>query len=575
MWVKIRPKDGPIRVLRFNRIQEILLQYVAWCWLVKIPVRVATPKSRQLGSSTFWEALFYALCELVQGFNAAIVAHHEDGATELFDKITLIKKQLRKSEWGVSSLTNDQGSYLQWSSESALWCATIKTGDGLGKGGTLNAIHFSEVANFADKRHDAGKTIDAIVNSMAKTPRMFEVYESTAKGHDPVFHPLCELAREQGSGQSIQLIFLPWFLDDGYSLSWHDFRRELVLTGKNDPGEKFVRNEEEIQLAKQLEEQVVLPHEQMFRYQTKLTDEQLIWRRWAINNKCRGDLVTFKQYYPSFYEECWTASSTSAFEEETVEHYRKIARPPMARGSLNKVGHKVLFEPHKAGEVQLWADPMPGVEYVIGADVGGTTPRSDPHDAYVFNKHSLELVAALHGKWEEDAYANLLFNLGLYFNSALLVVENNHSPVVANTIFKLAYPNLYCYFVEARHGAVEGKVPGWNTNKRTRPQMSEVIRRLCRTKAAFIYDPEFWKQMPTFVWVPFATATNPEMQGEYRALGANKDDKIIAASIALLQCDLPPEDKNVPLPVPETSKAYQFWLSMQSKPHRPGGVKYL
>lgn len=565
-YVKIRPKDGPLRLLRFNAIQEILLQYVAWCWLVKIPVRVATPKSRQLGSSTFWEALFYALCELIPGYNAAIVAHTDDGATELFGKVTVIKNQLKKSAWDTSNLVNDQGSYLQWDSDSALWCATIKTGDGLGKGGTLSAIHFSEVANFSDKRADSGKAIDAIVNSMAKTARMFEVYESTAKGHDPVFQPLCEAARDRESGQTIQLIFLPWFLDSGYTLDWLTYRREMVLTGKEDPGEKFVATKEEQTLKDRLAKQVVQTHEQLFRYRVKLTNDQLIWRRWAIANKCRNDPVTFKQYYPSFYEECWTASSTSAFDPETVEHFKAMAKEPLARGTINHVVGKYSFEPDPFGAVHLWSDPMPNQEYVIGVDVGGTTARSDPHEVYVFNKHTREQAAYMSGRWEEVDFAKLVFDLGMYYNRALLVVENNHSPVVAKTIFNDNYPNQYCYFVKERHDAREGKVPGWNTNKRTKPELSAVIRRLCRDKQVVIYDPGFWQQMPTFVWVPHVTATNPEMQGEYKSMGANHDDKIMAAAIALLQCEpAPDEDKIVPQAEGTVNKAWEFFLSLSNK----------
>lgn len=573
-FVKLRPKVGPIRTMRFNRIQEILLQYVAWCWLVRIPVRVVTPKSRQLGSSSFWEALFYALCELVPGYRAAVIAHTDDGATELFDKLTVIKKHLRKSEWGMSQLVNDQGAFLQWDSESALWCGTIKTGDALGKGGSLSAIHFSEVANFSDKKLDASKAIAAIVNSMAVSPRMFEVYESTAKGHDPVFEPLCESARNQNSGEAIQLIFLPWFLDPEYAMSWEDFRRGLVLTGKADPGETFVPTEEESKLRERLKTQVVEKHEQLYRYCVELTDEQLIWRRWALANKCKSDEALLNQYYPSFYEECFTASSTSAFSTETVSYYKAMAKDPMARGELTNLHNKVIFEPSSIGRIEIFSFPHKGAEYVLAADVGGTTPRSDPHCTYVFDKHSREQVACAYGKWEEDDYIRLLFDLGHYFNWALSVVENNHSPVVAKGLFKLAYPNLYCYFVEERHGIAPGKVPGWNTNKRTKPQLSEVIRRLTRTQQAQIYDKRFWKEMPTFVWVPFPSATNPEMEGEYKAQGANHDDAIMAAAIGLFHCVQPegePEVKNVDSPTLGTNRGYQFYLAMKAKARHTGG----
>ena len=566
-FAKIRTKEGKLTGFRCNDIQEILLQYVAWCWENGIMVRVVTPKSRQLGSSTFWELLEYGMCELIPGYQAAIVAHDDNGAAELFGKVETVKRGLKNTEWKDSALVNDQGGYLKWATESALWSATIKTGDGLGKGGTLSGIHFSEVANFSDKRLDAGKAISAIVNSMAKTPMCMEIYESTAKGKDPIFYKLCEDARDPNSGVAMQLIFLPWFLDRGYSMTWGDYRREATLNGKTDPGEKFERTDEETQLCERLSTTVIGPTEQLYRYRVDLTDDQLVWRRWAIANKCRNDIDTFYQYYPSFYEECFTASSSSAFDADTIEWARRVSRPHIARGDVVKSVPKNLFIPNVMGKLRIWSEPQQGSDYVIGADPGGTTKKSDPSALYVVHRVTLEQVAALHGHPEWDHFADDIVDIGYYYNTATLVVENNHNPAVVSRIFRKNYPRLYCYFVEAKHDALYGKTPGFNTNKKTRPEMINVLRPLFREKKVLVNDPEFWKEMSTFVWTPRAAAANPEMDGDYRAVGANHDDRIMALAIALTQCmttDAPVVESVAIVP----SSAYDLYLAMQKK--RPG-----
>lgn len=580
-FAKIRTKTGEIQNFRCNRIQEILLQYVAWCWQVGIMVRVVTPKSRQLGSSTFWELLEYGMCELVKGYRAAIVAHHEDGASELFGKIETVKRGLKKPSvvsgrsWGESHLVNDQGGFLKWASESEIWSATIKTGDGLGKGGTLSAVHFSEVANFCDLRRDAKSAIMAIVNSMAKTPMCMEIYESTAKGKDPVFFELCEQARDPESGVALQLIFLPWFLDSGYVMSWEAYRQECISTGKTDPGETFEVTEEEQALVERLKSATVEPHEQLYRYQVELTEQQLVWRRWAIANKCGNDLDVFYQYYPSFYEECFTASASGAFDQDTIEHYRQHAKPFIARGEIAPGHPKLQFVQHNAGVVRMWAEPVPGAQYVIGADPGGTTKRSDPSCAYVVHAATLEQVASVHGHPEWDHFSDAVHDLGIFYNNALLVVENNHNPAVVNRIFRKNYPNLYCYFVDAKHEANYGKNPGFNTNARTRPELIHVLRRACRERKVVINDPEFWKEMSTFVWVAKAAAINPEMDGTYRAVGANKDDRVMALALALSQCPL---DDAAPVSVesvmPSEGRAYAFYLGLLAK-RGPNNVNVL
>ena len=75
-----------------------------------------------------------------------------------------------------------------------------------------------------------------------------------------------------------------------------------------------------------------------------------------------------------------------------------------------------------------------------------------------------EMCAALHGKWDTDLYGKKLNTLGLYYNTALLAVENNNTgESVLNTLFNTChYPLLFMH----KKGTM-----GWNTNQATRPVM--------------------------------------------------------------------------------------------------------
>jgi hypothetical protein len=49
-----------------------------------------------------------------------------------------------------------------------------------------------------------------------------------------------------------------------------------------------------------------------------LNDDQLAWRRWTIDNKCRGSLDKFRQEYPSNDVEAFLMSGRPAFGIESV-----------------------------------------------------------------------------------------------------------------------------------------------------------------------------------------------------------------------------------------------------------------
>lgn len=540
-----RPRFHPIK---FHAVQERFVQHVAWCWERKIPVRLVLPKSRKIGTSTAWEVLFYACCELIPGFHARVVAHDDAGAAELFKILHRLKRGHRRIAASEAprgrrkrkqrGFRSDQGGYLEWRHDSSLEAATIGTGDALGKGSTPLALHFSEVANYGDRGRDGARAIESLLSAIPEDvpPHLrFEVYESTGNGYDPVFHALCEKARTDPACL-IHLMFLPWFLDSKLSLAWEEHRRRLREAGKPDPGEAFVPTEEEEELRERLEKAEVGAGEEDHRYRVRLTDGQLIWRRATIQDKCRGKLSTWRRYYPTFYEDCWSEEDRAAFDPETIAHYRRSARPPKNVGRLawDVRTRRARFESDPASGLKVWQSPLRGWSYVVGADPGGEHERSDPCAAYVVKRATREFVAAWHGRTDDDRFADLLYLLGWWYNRALVVPENDR-PAVANRLHRRAYPNLYRY-QPVQAGILLPKVPGFSTNRRTRPELVSVLRAFLRDRVPTIWDEGFWREMSTFVWTPKPHAKRPELEGRFEATGTNHDDRLFAAALALYQC---------------------------------------
>lgn len=587
-WIEtycwIRPKNGAPHRIRFNQTQHILMQFVAWRWTLGLPAKAITPKARQLGSSTFWDCLLYALAENLPAFQAAIIAHDEDGVSQLWGKVSTIKNHLDRSPRGPSDLLNKQEGHYKWRSDSALFSGQISSGDSLGKGGTPSAIHFSEVANFSDAGNKPEEAISSILGAMAESPWAVEAYESTAKGKDKVFYARCQEAKDPNSSSDLTLIFLPWFLEPGYSMDWMEYRQRLVSSGKQDPGPEFVPSEEEVRLRYTLSNLQVTPQERSYRHRTDLSDPQLIWRRWALANKCKGNLDVFKRYFPCTYEECFTASVDAAFSVDTIEHYRNQAAAPLTAGNIvwknkqRKVAHVV---PDSTGPISIWEYPIPHAPYVIGGDPGGLKATADPTHAYVMHKLTRKVVAMIHGNMEDTDTTDFLERLGYFYNRAKLVVENNQNPAVANELHRRSYPNLYYYFPEAVIEAHVQGTPGWNTNKKTRKEMIARVRQFYRERLVHNPDEGLPSEMETFIWIPFQTARDPDLDGSYYAQSGAHDDRIMSSAMCVMHLDddIPPEALTPPEVNPPPNdveeQVMQFYRDHLEKRAKPSRITHL
>lgn len=559
----IRTKDLRLTNFHFNEVQMRLAQEVARCWYQGVPVDQVIIKGRQQGVSTFWQIFFLALAELIPGYRTVVVAHDDEGAGEVFSRVrTAVRGMELAGEWPDIHFLSKKESHYVWATESSIQTGTIKTGDALGKGGTPSAIHYSEGASYSDKGFDAKKPMGSLNGGLAQGPLMIRAHETTAKGKDPIIYPMVMEALDPDSASTVTPIFFPWVLTPEYSMTWEDYRKRLVLAGKNDPGPEFEPTEEEQEIRAKMASVEVRPGEEMCRYRLDITDEQFIWRRWTIANDHHGDVDEFKRYYPFFLEEAFTTSAACMFDAATIDWYRNMGRAP--QGKFELLAGPIL-DPNPEGRCEIWEYPKAGHEYTIGADPGGEKTKSDPYQAYVIDNDTHEAVARLGGHFEWDDFADQLIELGYLYNSALIVCENNHNRAIVKRLFRKNYPRLYHYFEQDKANAREGGDPGFNTNRKTRGPMLKTLRRVCRQKILSCYDPELCKEMETFIWVP-RNAAEPDRDGDYRAVGVNKDDRVMALALAYTQIELPEVEVRREHEVPDKpSKAYRMFLQLEKE----------
>jgi hypothetical protein len=343
--------------------------------------------------------------------------------------------------------------------------------------------------------------------------------ESTANGMTGVFYEQYRNARQGLSGY--ELFFSAWFESDEYRDE--SFPKDMALT----PDEEKLAASYDLDLA------------------------QLWWRRRKI---ATNGADMFRQEYPATPEEAFISTGRPVFNPEYVQERLLAPKAPIKTMAVEEVYDKETgkllplrkLREHPRGELKVYRERELAEEYVIGADTGmglrnGVKGRqSDPSVAQVLDSQ-LRQVAVWRGVVHPDVFAEILYALGMYYNTALLAVErNNHGLVACIDLRDKQYPNLY---LDISEGTVEADKETLNigvfTSEKTKPLMLDRLRAFDRNKEIEINDTQTLNEMLTYV---------VNESGRMEAEGGANDDCVMSLAIATLvhggrwtPCDVPDE----------------------------------
>lgn len=501
-FLQIRTKEGKIIPFRLNQPQRRLYETIRQQWQAGKPVRIIILKARQMGFSTLTEAILFWLTATAQNVDSMIVAHKVEATRNLFlmsrrfyDYLPdRIKPMLRASN-GQELIFDAPSSRKDGKGlGSRIRCATAG-GDGIGRSYTLKAAHLSEFAFWPGDKLD---TLTGLLQAVPDLPGTLVIIESTANGYDE-FKRQWDLAvenRREGKDG-----FLPVFF------AWHEmdeYRRPVP------PG--FRRTEEEQQLAEAF----------------GLDDEQLAWRRWCIANNCGGDLNKFHQEYPATPDEAFISTGSCVFDKEALVRRRhQVEKLPWERGMFriecDAEGRirSFVWQRDQAGPIRIRKHPEGKVPYVLGGDTAGT--GSDKFAGHVLDNRTGAQVAVIHHQFGERMFAEQVYCLGLYYNTALVGIETNYSTYPQELLVWLRYPRLY---VRQRVDNFTGKTVdafGFETTTKTRPLIIDGLKDVSRQALETIYDYDTLGEMLTFVY---------DEQWKPQAEDGEHDDLVMSLAIA-------------------------------------------
>jgi hypothetical protein len=111
------------------------------------------------------------------------------------------------------------------------------------------------------------------------------------------------------------------------------------------------------------------------------------------------------------------------------------------------------------------------------------------------------LVASYRAHVHPDYFARVLYDLGMYYNEAKVIVENNnHGILTAIRLGRdLAYPNVYTEIGEGNLNDRETITIGFRTTERSKPLIIDRLRAALREQELDIKDSVTLKEMLSYI----------------------------------------------------------------------------
>lgn len=490
-YIKIRDKKNNIVPLVFNEPQLKYYNVIKSMYQQRKPIRIIILKARQMGFSTETEAVIFKNVVTHHNYNAGIVAHKEDSTTNLFNmsKRMLeylpedIRPEQKKSNAKELVFNNDMGTGL----DSRIKCMTAG-GKGIGRSDTFTALHLSELAFWEG---DKKATMTGLLQAVPNTPDSMIIIESTANGYE-YFKEMWDSAV---AGEND---FYPLFV------GWNELKEySMPYTG-------FDLTQEERDLQKQY----------------NLTLEQLSWRRWCIKNNCSNDINQFKQEYPICPEEAFLSTGNCYFNKENIINRINTAPEPLVRGKFTcyydgiRIRNQKFLE-QDDGNIKIYEYPQKRVPYVLGGDTAGE--GSDFFTAHVINNITGKQVAVLKQQYNEIEYVKQVYCLGMFYNCALVGLENNFSTYPTQKLAELNYPNQFVRKKEDQYNNKYEKSYGFKTTTITRPYILGQLQEIVHDNIDVIQDKDTLREMLTFI---------VNDKGRAEAEEGYHDDLVMALAIA-------------------------------------------
>jgi hypothetical protein len=279
---------------------------------------------------------------------------------------------------------------------STFICVTAGSGE-VARSGAVHYFHGSEVA-FYEQPEVFFQGLNASIPETDITSDSCIIKEGTAKGRG-YFYDEC-LQAQKGESEYDFMFF-----------SWTD---EADCQIPMEPGEVLSLKESEAE----------------FQHRYALTDPQMKWALHMVKNQCFGKWEVFHQEYPTVSELAFDYTGYPLIDREKAKEDIANAPDPIFQGNIEWRSidtYDTALIADEYGPLVIWEHPVPDGDYYIPIDIGEGL-RADFTELPVLRHDEGEIrqVALFRSnRVKPDATGIIGFQLGAYYNFALLIPEQN------------------------------------------------------------------------------------------------------------------------------------------------------
>jgi len=179
------------------------------------------------------------------------------------------------------------------------------------------------------------------------------------------------------------------------------------------------------------------------------------------------------------------------------------------------------------GALWIWQEPLDGHEYVVGVDAAeGVGDDGDNSAFQIFDMTTMDQVAEFcSNTCPPNVFAMILNQIGLYYNTALVAVENAGPglAIIDKLQHSLYYENLYYQRTRTTEKA------GIVSNRTTRPVLLETMQDYMQNHVVRICSTRLVRELETFIF--------DRSKKRAEAKKGEHDDLVMAFAIALYARD--------------------------------------
>ena len=218
-------------------------------------------------------------------------------------------------------------------------------------------------------------------------------------------------------------------------------------------------------------------------------------------------------------------SGDTYISTNVITQYDRLARssPPTRTAFSKWTNETQTGDEWGDGALWIWREPMEGHEYIIGTDCAeGVGKEGDNSCFEIIDATSMEQVAEFYSNLvPPNVFAQILNQIGIYYNTATIVVENNAigSAVLSSLANDLGYEAVY---YENKKTSIKLGVKVTPSN---RPVLLEAMQSRLMNGSVRVNSLRLVGELKTFIYSP--------QKKRAEAIRGKHDDAIMALCLAL------------------------------------------